>query len=77
MSDANYSDARKVGWDEVPQSEIDRELAYWFNKRHAEVVWLVPCRYEDGQATCSGSTEFPYSDITRRKYTKSWRWVRE
>jgi hypothetical protein len=64
-----------VTWADVPQSEIDKELAYW-RKRHESVVWLVPCRYADGQPTCSGSPEFPYSNINRREYRLNSRWER-
>lgn len=63
-------------WDEVPQSEIDRELAYW-RKRHVRSIWLVPCRYADGTPTCSGSREFPYSNPDRRHYSMPDRWERE
>lgn len=64
-------------WEDVPQAEIDRELAYWRSKRHAKAVWLVPCRFADGEPTCSGSLQMPYSNAKRRRYTLESRWVRD
>jgi hypothetical protein len=63
-------------WDDVPQSEIDKELNYWQSKRKT-VVWLVPCRYSDGEATCSGTLEFPYSNPKRRQYNLTSGWERQ
>jgi hypothetical protein len=61
-------------WADVPQKEIERELAYW-QKRRAKAVWLVPCRYTDGKPTCSGSQQMPYSNAKRRLYVLESRWT--
>jgi hypothetical protein len=66
----------QVTWDQVPQSEIDSELAYW-RKRRASVVWLVPCRYSDGKPTCSGSDTLPYSNALRRQYVLTAHWEQQ
>ena len=63
----------KPTWDEVPQSEINKELAYWESKR-AKSIWLVPCRYRDGEPTCSGSREFPSSNAQRKYYVLEAHW---
>lgn len=63
-------------WDDIPQSEIDKELAYWRNKQFS-CVWLVPCSYADGKPTVSGSPNFPYSNTQRRKYILGSNWIRQ
>lgn len=65
-----------ITWKDVPQSEINKELAYWKSKK-VNHVWLVPCRYSDGSPTVSGNLEFPYSNSQRREYKINNTWNRE
>lgn len=59
-----------VTWEQVPHSEIVKELRYWMGKKVTH-IWLVPCVYTDGTPTCSGSQEFPYSNEKRREYNRA------
>lgn len=74
MDNKPSTDPTVTTWSDVPQAEIDKELNYWQSKRRAHSVWLVPCRYSDGEPTCSGSPEFPYSNIQRRHYVLDSHW---
>ena len=65
-----------VTWNDVPQSEIQKELNYWKSKKVTH-IWIVPCAYSDGSPTCSGSPYFPYSNAKRREYTLTSSWSRQ
>lgn len=60
-------------WDEVPKEHIARELARYrrqYPKRDS--VWMVTCRYGDGEPTCQVCIEFPCSDLSRKQFTLRW-----
>jgi len=65
----------EVTWDDVKQEEIDKELAYWLTQK-AMVIWLTPCRYEDGSPTCMGHLPEPTWNPDRRMYIRVSTWRR-
>ena len=65
----------KITWDDVQQSEISKELAYW-KGRKINHIWLVPCRYADGEPTVSGSPYCPSSNAQKREYKINDTWTR-